>query len=190
VSLAITQYKAVQFDTLTGNMTKKDKGRSEVYSLADFNSISWESESSSKGRVVTRFTPMFADDSDPLKLTYSPLSLSNLLISDNSGEVWQEGSSAAGEVVKFENWKGTLFVSFVEFKGSTELGTAKEGLIEMKLSDKLTVRIRSEKPILGAGITAKVYGWYSPKRKTVSRIADSIGATSSARAAEEIAKLQ
>ncbi|MBK7844841.1 MAG: hypothetical protein IPJ71_14340 [Bdellovibrionales bacterium] len=186
MSLAITQYASVEFDTSTGKVTKEGKGRSETFTLSDFGSVSWVSESTSAGRVVTRFTPLISDESAAMKLTYTPMSLVNVIITDNAGRVWTEGSSADGEVITFQTHQGTLYVSFTEFKGAKEIGKAKGGVVELNLTEKLNVRIRSEKSVLGEGISAKVFGAYVPSDKSPSRTASSVGAMPASEAIKRI----
>lgn len=186
MTLAITQYSSIKFDSRTGKTIKDGKVRSESFILSDFESISWVSESTSAGRVITRFVPQISDEEASRKLTYTPMSLVNVIISDNAGKVWAEGFSASGEVIMFQSHQGILYLSFTEFNGANEIGWIKGGLIQLNLSEKLTVRIRSEKSVLGERVSAKVYGVYIPPDKSSSKNASSVRAMSASGAMERI----
>lgn len=114
------------------------------------------------------------------------MSLVNVVITDNAGKVWAEGSSADGEVILFQTYQGALYLSFTEFKGSKEIGKAKGEVVELNLSEKLTVRVRSERPTLGEGVSAKVYGAYLASDKSPSRIASTVAAMPASEAAKRI----
>lgn len=187
ITLVVTQYGSIETDEATGSITKEGKVRTEAFTLTDFGSVSWENEATDKGRVVTRFVPLVSDESDATKLSYTPMSLAKVIITDNAGRVWAEGSSADGEVVTFHTYLGTVYLSFTEFPGSKEIGISKGNLVELNLSDKLNVRIRSEQPVLGPNVSAKVFGAYLPSDKSASRTASSVGAMSGVNAAKKIA---
>lgn len=186
ISLSVTEYAKISYPAKDGAPKKEGRGRSDTFQVSNFQSISWVTKVDDEKSLVTRFAPTPSDESEAMKLTYIPMILSNVIISDNQGKVWQEGSGGSGEVVGFASAQGTLYVSFSEFKGSEELGTASESAIELKLSDKLTVRIRSSQTIIASGINAKVYGKYLPEKRTKAGVSGGVTAGPAAFAEKQI----
>lgn len=164
LKLDITEYGNMDYDSKSRETKYSDERRRQSFVIKDFGSISWVTKGSADKNIVVRFLPQFSED-EPKKLTYTPLAFSDAVMTDNAGRVWSEGLGAAGEVSGFITQYGTLYLSFIEFKGSKQMGTAKEEAIILQLNEKLTVRLRSSKPVIGPGYVAKVYGLYFPERK-------------------------
>ncbi|MGZ6441666.1 MAG: hypothetical protein ACXWRU_16525 [Pseudobdellovibrionaceae bacterium] len=164
LKLDITEYGRMEYDLKSRETKYSDERRRQSFIIKDFGSVAWVTKGSADKNIVVRFLPQFSED-DPKKLTYTPLAFSDAVMTDNAGRVWIEGSGAAGEVSGFITPYGTLYLSFIEFQGSKELGTAKDEAITLQLNDKMTVRLRSSKPVIGPGYVAKVYGIYFPERK-------------------------
>src|ERR1035437_9649208 len=58
MTLNVTQYASIRLDVKTGAIVQKEgKGKSEIFELKDFSSVTWVSETMPTGRVVIRFTP-------------------------------------------------------------------------------------------------------------------------------------
>lgn len=185
MTLTVTEYAKAEYDPASGQTKKEGRGRTEKFDILNFQPVIWITKVDAEKSLVTRFTPYVVDHSDSLKLSYTPMALTDVIVSDNGGKVWLEGVSALGEVVKLVSLKGTLYMSFTEFKGSIELGKAGGQLMELTLSDSEKVRIRSAKAILGEGFKAKVFGVYLPKLKAPGS-ASYVGAFKATQAEKEL----
>ena len=135
--------------------------------LTDFSSISWVSiRPNQKRRVVVRFTPYLSKGKELKKMTELPISGSEILITDNQGNLWTEHNTLSGKYVGFTTRKGSIFMSYYPFKGATEIGFAFGNRIELHLEGKKVATLTSQTAFLPDEVRAIVYGIYRPDQKT------------------------
>lgn len=162
----------------------------QEFEIKDFSTIIWSSKPLDKKRLIVRFNPTFFKEADPEKLERAQIAVNDAVVLDNRGRVWSEGSGGSGDIIKFLSKYGSLYVSFISFKGSSEIGIAREGIIETRHADKLVIRVRSEKPILGPGLAAKVYGVLISRSELTTGTTAGISTMSSASAERDLLKKQ
>lgn len=175
VILNVTEYGR-RDNSSKGRLPKfSDEVRRESFALKDFSPVTWVTKSMGDGRkMIVRFTPQISDE-EARKLTYVPMAFSDAIITDNGGRMWGEGLGVTGEVAGVTSPYGTFYISYSEFPGSKTIGTARGSIIELSLTEKMNVKIRSNGPVLGAGYVAKVYGVFLPNKKgPLSHMANSI----------------
>lgn len=164
LKLEVIEYERMQYDSQSREPKFSGEVRRQTFAIKDFSSVSWVTKASADKNIVIRFLPQISDD-QPRKLTYLPLAFSDAVITDNSGRLWGEGYGVTGEAGGFISAFGTFFISYSEFAGSKEIGVAKDDIITLKLTEKMTVKIRSSKSVVGPGYVAKLFGIFLPDKK-------------------------
>lgn len=164
LKLDVAEYEHLDYDPKSHEPKFSGEVRKQSFAIKDFASVSWVSKALDDKNVVVRFLPQFSDD-DPQKLKYTPLAFFDAVIVDNAGRIWSKGSGVTGEVSGIISPYGTVYLSYTEFPGSKEFGTAKDNDIDLKLTTKMNLKIRSSKPVLGFGYSAKVFGVYFPDKR-------------------------
>ena len=140
---------------------------SQVYQVKDFGSISYIVKVSPERNVAIRFLPMISEKPEPEKLSFVPMTLTDLVVTDQSGLLWFDGTgSVVAKIARFTGPFGTMYLSFESFPGAEELGTAEQNQIHVKFDEKKWARLRSSAPIVGQGYIAKVYVRYFPEKKS------------------------
>ncbi len=135
--------------------------------LSDFSPISWVSvRPDHKRRVVIRFTPNLSDEPEPRRLVDLPISGSEIMITDNVGNLWTEHNTLSGKFVGFTTHKGSVFISYSPFKGASEIGFASGKRIELRLDGTKVATLTSQTDFVPVNVRALVYGIYRPSQRT------------------------
>lgn len=62
--------------------------------------------------------------------------------------------------------RGTLAISYSSFPGAKEMGYAEGNQIVINVNKKYQISLRAASAFLPTGVTAKVYAFYNPEKKT------------------------
>ncbi|PWU12912.1 MAG: hypothetical protein C5B49_15480 [Bdellovibrio sp.] len=126
--------------------------------IRNFGTVSWVSKASSDKNIVVRFVPVLPTRLEPETLKHPVMALTDAIAVDNADRIWSRGVGGSGEVVALGTPYGRLVISFLPFAGSKELGTCLGQEVELKLTDKKMLWVRSRESIIGGGVRAKVFG--------------------------------
>lgn len=146
------------------NLLKKDE-----LVVKDFAPISFVALSSPKDRnIVVRLSPNLKDEEEPelLSNVAVPVSGTEMMLTDNQGNVWADHVSLSGKFVSITSHRGTLYLSYYPFEGAKEIGAAAGSRMEISLDAKRVATLSSETAFLPEGVRAKVFGIFAPERKT------------------------
>jgi hypothetical protein len=166
IKVTIEQYAKVVSHGRDEGPEFQDLVRREEMVLENFAPITWVVRSDKEKRMVLRFTPSIDPDEGSKALTALPISGSDITVSDDLGNVWSTHLTIEDLYFGLVTHRGTIFISYYPFKGSKELGWAKDRRMELRLTPKLAVTLHSETAFLPAGVKAKVYGVYQEGRRT------------------------
>lgn len=144
--------------------------REAKVSLENFAPITWIVQTSKENQVVIRFTPEMETIRDAVDLEKIKIGgdRDSFQVSDNQGYLWADGVRFGGHIIGIKSHRGAFVISLYPFQGAAEIGTAQGNSIELKVDDKLRIRIKNETDIVPGEVTAKVYGFYLPNFKMSS----------------------
>lgn len=165
VKVEIQQYESMERGT--GAEVKYGKLiREEKLTLKNFAPIDWPISTGSQ-KVVVRLTPGLWQNDDAIDVSSLPISGRNMVIYDRSGRVWGDQVTPDHPSVFFgvTTHEGSMFLSFVPFKGAKLVGDAKGNRIKVK-NGKGGVYLQSETPFLPKDVKANVYGILKPEMRT------------------------
>lgn len=152
---------------------KKDGGpefkklvKKEEFVVENFQPVTWVAVQDEKSRIIVRFSPSLSEEPETTQIGEIPISGSELVISDNLGNVWASEVDLQAKFAGFITHRGGLFLSYYPFAGAKELGYAAGNLMELSPDKKLIVKLKSQSLFLPAGTRAKVYGIYDANKKT------------------------
>ena len=129
--------------------------------LKYFEPINWVSETNSDKKVVLRITPNIEDSKPLLNLSELPISSEHITLYDNLDNIWIRDFGVEGKFIGIKTHAfGAFIISFDEFEGGKEMGSAYGNKINLNVDKKLKVTLLSETPFLPFGVKAKVYGIY------------------------------
>ncbi|MGE3975451.1 MAG: hypothetical protein AB7F59_13080 [Bdellovibrionales bacterium] len=142
--------------------------KEKEFVIENFDDISWVVEQTDSRRVVAKFHVMMWSSPDPSDVGRLPINSGRMTIYDNRGNLWASRiNNSEGENVFYgvTTHQGSVYISYVPFKGAKEIGTAEKGRI--KLDDGITkLTIESDQPFLPKGTLAKVYGFFNLNKRT------------------------
>lgn len=166
LTVEITQYENMErgqeSEVKYGKVVKEQK-----ISIKNYAPVDWIIPGNSQN-IVVRLTPGVWPKSDPVDIGALPLSGKNLAIYDGSGNVWADQIDGKHPAVFFgaTTHKGSVFLSFIPFKGAKLIGEAKGGRIKIK-SGKDKIYVQSETPLVPDNVRANVYGIINKDLTTV-----------------------
>lgn len=127
-------------------------------SIRNFDSVSWVAKVSPDKNITIRFTPSLPTEPEIGQLKYPVMALTDAIGVDNANRLWTVGVGGAGPIIALGSPHGRLFLSFIPFKGSKEIGYGSGDQIEVRLGAKKMIWLRSREAIIGGGVRAKVFG--------------------------------
>lgn len=142
--------------------------REEKLVLQNFSSIIWEVHKNNKQKVVIKLEPQLKENESITQVGKLPIAGRDVVAIDNKSQVWLQGASFSAEYVAITTAKGTLYLSYMPFKGSSEIGFAKGNRLQVKVSDSHTVSLVNTTAFLPEGLKAKVYGKTDLNKKSTS----------------------
>ncbi len=142
--------------------------REEKLTITNFAPLTWEVVKTDKYRVAVRLTPVLNKKDEPRSVGSVPVSAEDMMIADNKGMVWVNSATFSGEYVGIKSYRGSVYLSYLPFKGAQEIGFAQNNKIQIKLADSHNLTMLSAAPMLPAGVKAKVYGLIKLNNKSSS----------------------
>jgi hypothetical protein len=142
--------------------------REEKKAVADFSPLTWVVVKNDKYRVVVRLTPVLIKKEEAKSVGAVPVSAQEMMIADNKGQVWVSSATFSGEYVGIKSHRGSVYLSYLPFKGSKEIGFAQNNKIQLQISEGHNLTMLSAAPVLPAGVKAKVYGMVKLQNKSLS----------------------
>ncbi len=158
------------------SMKKNDNGevqfgkliKEESYVVENFDSINWVISQDDKRRIVVKFSFEPWGEKESQNIGVLPINGRDMIIYDNKSQVWAARiDNSDGNNIYFgaTTHKGSVYLSFVPFKGAKEIGTAKKNRIVVEQGNtKLTLQTADS--LLPQGVTAKVYGFIDLNKTT------------------------
>ncbi len=162
ISVEIAQYDNIErgkgSEIKYGKLMKEEK-----FILKNFAPIDWTIPAGSQ-KLVIRLTPGVWPNMEAVDISALPISGKNIVIFDKTGKLWGDQVTADHPSIYFgvTTHEGSLFLSFVPFKGAKLIGEAKGGRIKVK-GGKGSVLLQSETPFLPKDVKANVYGIVKPE---------------------------
>ena len=169
IHVTIEQYERIDKDgkgEVNYNVKYNHLLKKQEFTVTDFSPIIWQSVVETDKRVIARLVPSLRPPEESRKLGEVPLSGKDSVMRDNLGRVWSDHLNFTGEYVGLRTHKGSVFMSFIPFKGSKELGWAKGNDLTLDLGSNLSTTITSTTAFVPADIKAKIYGVYKPDVST------------------------
>ena len=164
-----------QFESMRGQMPYSPKViygkklRDETVVIKDFQPITWVVSTDATHRVVARFTPQLDVLSEFIEPTALPLFFDNAAITDSKNRVWATGlDNLSGKYVSIKTYLGTVYMSFYQFPGSKEIGSAQGNYINLH-DDGIFVGIRNARDFVAGKARVKIYGLVDTKKKSEGR---------------------
>lgn len=162
----ITQYEKMSRgsgDVKNGKLVKENS-----VIVENFDPINWIVEQTDQRRVVVKFSPRLWSSAESQNLGAVAINGRDITIYDNNGDLWaSDVDNTDGDNVYFgvTTHKGSVYLSYLPFKGAKEIGTANSKGIKIQ-DGKLKLKIKNIDPFLPSGVTAKVYGYTDLNRRT------------------------
>jgi hypothetical protein len=132
--------------------------KTEKFTVKNFAPIDWPISTGSQ-KLIVRLSPGLWNSNDAKDIGVLPLGGKNVVIYDRTGKLWadQVNSDRPSAYFGVTTREGSLFLSFVPFKGAKLLGEAKGGRIKIA-HGKNKIVLQSENSFLPDDIKANVYG--------------------------------
>lgn len=165
VSVEIAQYDDIERSKGSGIKYGK-LIKEEKITLKNFAPIDWTIPAGSK-KLVVRLTPGILQNTEAVDISSLPISGKNIVIFDKTGKLWADQVTADHPSLYFgvTTHQGSLFLSFMPFKGSKLVGEANGGRIKIK-NGKDEIYLQSETPFLPEDIRANIYGSIKPETRS------------------------
>lgn len=145
---------------LTQSLEKKE------FILKNLEPIVWKVKNIKDQKYIVRFVPFLREISTPISFETLPVAGTKISISDNIGYLWAEGVQFSGRYTGVISHRGAIIISYSPFNGSREMGYAEGNQITLNVDKNYQINLKSETSFLPAGLTAKVYAYYNPDKKT------------------------
>jgi hypothetical protein len=157
ISVELKQYDDLKRDEKNKKIIYGKLLSEQKFILKDFSPIDLEIKGE-KQKVVVRLTPELYKQEENIDVRDFPIAGKNIVIFNQKGIVWGMGINADGpaKFLGITTHLGTIYLSFTPFKGSQNLGDAKDGRIKLK-TDNERITLQSELPFLPKGVRANVY---------------------------------
>ncbi len=134
--------------------------------LKNFEPVVWKILNIKDKNMIVRFVPVLREVATPISLDSLPVAGTGISVSDNMGYLWAEGLDFNGKYVGMVTHRGTLILSYVPFDGAKEMGFVEGNQLTLNVNKKFQVNLKSATSFLPAGVTAKVYAYYNPDKKS------------------------
>jgi hypothetical protein len=148
----------------TGKLIKE-----KDYKVENLDSISFVISEDDSKRVVAHFDfELWNDDEAAVDIGRLGINSPRMTVFDGTGDTWASRlDNSDGNNVYFGmiTHKGSVFMSYVPFKGAKKIGVAERGRIRL-YDGKLKLYIESSERLLPVGVSANVYGFFDLTRKT------------------------
>lgn len=145
---------------LKGSLEKKD------FNLKNFEPVVWKVKNIKEQNFVVRFIPTLREISQPVAVDNFPIAGTGITVSDNEGFLWADNVEFNGRYSGLTSHRGTLAISYTSFPGAKEMGYAEGNQIVINANKKYQITLRAASAFLPAGVTAKVYAFYNPDKKS------------------------
>ncbi len=142
--------------------------REEKLVVQNFSSIVWEVSMNNKQKVVIKLDPHIKENESLTQIGKLPIAGKDIVAIDNKNQVWLQSATFSAEYVAITTAKGTMYLSYLPFKGSSEIGSAKGNRLQIKVSDAHTLSLVNTTTFLPEGLKAKVYGKIDLNKKSSS----------------------
>ncbi len=136
------------------------------FALDNFEPVIWKVKNIKNQNFVVRFIPSLREISTPISVESLPVAGTGISISDNQGFLWADGVEFNGKYSGVTTHRGTLAISYSPFSGAKEMGFAEGNQIILKVDQKTQITLKCATSFLPAGVTAKVYAVYLPKKRS------------------------
>ncbi len=158
------------------SMKKNDKGevqlgklvKENTYVVENFDPINWVLVQDDKHRIIVKFSFELWGDKESQNVGSLPINGKEMIIYDNKSQLWASRiDNTDGNNIYFgvTTHKGSVYLSFIPFKGAKEIGTAKKNRITVEQGGT-KLNIQNGESFLPLGITAKVYGFIDLNKST------------------------
>ena len=142
--------------------------KEKEFKLENFESIRWVLSQDDSKRVVAKLEPILWTSPEPSEVGRLPLNSGRMTIYDSKGNLWASRlDNSDGRNVYFgvTTSQGSVFLSYLPFKGAKEIGLAEKSRIKVE-DNGIKLVIESVEPFLPKGISAKVYGMFDLNKRT------------------------
>jgi len=137
------------------------------FKIKNMEPIVWKVKNIKGGeQYIVRYIPSLREVSTPISLDSLPIAGSGIVISDNLGFLWAEDVQLNGKYAGVISHRGTLVMSYTPFNGGKEMGYAEGNRITLSVDKKFQINLKGVSSFLPTGVTAKVYAFYNPDKKT------------------------
>lgn len=165
----ISQYESMKRNN-KGEVQFGKLVKEETYIVENFDPINWVVAQDEKRRIIVKFSFELWGDKESQNVGSLPINGKEMIIYDNKSQLWAARiDNTDGNNIYFgvTTHRGSVYLSFVPFKGAKEIGTAKKNRIIVEQGGT-KLNIQTGDSILPIGVTAKVYG-YIDLNKTTDR---------------------
>lgn len=163
IRLVVEEYSAMGKDRSLQNLIERKE-----FTISNLEPIVWKVRNIKDQNFVVRWVLSLREVRKPISVESLPLSGAKVSISDSAGYLWASDVSVNGKYVGVKTHRGMLALSYVPFPGAKELGWVEGNEMAIQVDKKYRIDLKSDTSFLPAGITAKVYAIYLPKKKTAS----------------------
>ncbi len=178
IHVKFEEFSEEEMDSKTG-LPKDFKNPigSEERDVVDFGAVIYPVKAIKGKRVVLRFVPELAGDSNPEKIGKFKVIGRGVSIYDSEGVLWASDLDFAGEYLVISTHRGTLVLSYSPFKGSEPVGVASGKKITLRMKDYPRVTLQGDGDFVPEGMSVRVFVKYLKEKRTSGlnsvRIADS-----------------
>jgi hypothetical protein len=167
LTVQIQQYSDMERASNNSDEIKLGKlMREQAFVVKDFAPINWEIKEGNR-KIIVRLTPGLWNNETAVDVGALPFSGRHMTIFDGAGHVWadQVEVDSPAPYVGFVTHEGSIFLSYLPFKGAALLGVAKGGRVKIR-DGKLKIFIMSEIPFVPNQAKVNVYGIINRSRRT------------------------
>ncbi len=142
--------------------------REEKIIVQNFSPVIWEVLKNNKQKVIVKLDPHLKETESLTQIGKLPIAGKDIVAIDNRSQAWLQGASFSAEYVAITTAKGTMYLSYLPFKGSSEIGSAKGNRLKVKISDTHNLTLVAATAFLPEGLKAKVFGKMDLNKKSSS----------------------
>lgn len=144
----------------------KDSIEKKEFILKNLEPIIWKVKNIKDQKYIVRYIPFLREISTSISFEMLPVAGTGISISDNACYLWAQNVQFTGRYTGVISHRGAIIISFSPFNGSREMGYAEGNQITLNVDKNYQINLKSENSFLPAGLTAKVYAFYNPDKKT------------------------